>query len=219
MASRTARSVDRTVDKMLRQMAKSSNMTAVANDSASSAAQALQRMAEIQKRIARGDKDAARLVSAKVAESQAAADPSLAAAPSGTDTRTTASGSKVTYAVIASVAAAVLVAAIVGFSASGSNHSVSGTVLLDREPLSNVEVAFFAKSGSREPIRAVTTDRGTFNIASVPAGDYAIFLSPNGNTATKVPKRYLTPESTPFRLSLTKDRSDLRMIASSGKRN
>ena len=62
MATRSARSVDRTVDQMLRQMAKTSKAGAGSSGSSSTAAQALAQMAEIQKRIARGDTDAAQFL-------------------------------------------------------------------------------------------------------------------------------------------------------------
>lgn len=218
MSTRTARSVDRTVQKMLRQMEAYTATPTISGGSAATAAQALAQMAEIQKRIARGDTDAAQFLSARLAESKASEEGPGAARIGGTNNGTSASHFPMAAcAAIAGVAALLLVGLCVGFSSLGSSHSVSGTVMLDKEPLSNVELAFQPKSGSGDPIRVTTTDQGTFSIDSIPAGDYAIFLSPGG-TSPKVPKRYLAPESTPFRLKLTKDRSDLRMIASSGKR-
>ena len=76
MATRTARSVDRTVDKMLRQMAQSSKAAAGSSASSSTAAQALEQMAQIQKRIARGDTDAAQFLIERATASQDMADDS-----------------------------------------------------------------------------------------------------------------------------------------------
>ena len=72
MATRTARSVDRTVDKMLRKMAQSSQAAANSSASSSTAAQALAQMAEIQKRIARGDTDAAQFLIEKASQPKTA---------------------------------------------------------------------------------------------------------------------------------------------------
>lgn len=219
MSTRTARSVDRTVQKMLRKMASQPVAPCVSGGSAATAAHALAQMAEIQKRIARGDTDGAQLLSAKFAESRAAADaPGAAVRTNNEQSRAvTSGGSKALWAAIGGAAVMLMVAALMFFTASDNRHSISGTIMLDRQPLPNVEIAFQLKSGNGDPIRVTTSEQGTFSIDAVPAGDYAIFLSPT-ETSPKVPKKYLAPESTPFRLKLTKDRSDLRMIASSGKR-
>jgi hypothetical protein len=203
---------------MLRQMASQPVAPSVSGGSAATAAHALAQMAEIQKRIARGDTDGAQFLSAKLAESRAAADASGATGTTDEKSLATTKGvPNALWAAIGGVAVMLLVAALMVFNSSDSRHSISGTIMLDRQPLPNVEIAFQLKSGNGDPIRVTTTERGTFSIDAIPAGDYAIFLSPT-ESSSKVPKRYLTPESTPFRLKLTKDRSDLRMIASSGKR-
>lgn len=224
MATRTARSVDRTVDKMLRQMAQSSKAAAGSSASSSTAAQALAQMAEIQKRIARGDTDAAQFLIEKASQPKSVegavedrreklqALKSQAAANSGLGSP------KNMLAAIAGGVSLLLVLGIVGISSLFAGHSVSGSVMLDRKPLSNVEIAFHPKSGAGEQIRVRTCPRGTFKISSLPAGDYAIFVSPS-DSELKLPKKYLSPETTPFRLKLTKDRSNLRMLAISESRS
>jgi hypothetical protein len=220
MATRTARSVDRTVDKMLRQMAQSSKASAGASGSSSTAAQALAQMAEIQKRIARGDIDAAQFLIEKAKQPKTAEglaedrQEKLEALKSQAAANGGLGNSKNLMAAIAGAAALLLVLGGFGISALFGGHSVSGTVMLDKKPLSRVEIAFHPKSGGGEPIRITTCERGTFKINSLPAGDYAIFMSPS-DIDVKLPRKYLSPETTPFRLKLTKDRSNLRMLAES----
>jgi hypothetical protein len=224
MATRTARSVDRTVDKMLRQMAQSSKATAGASGSSSTAAQAIAQMAEIQKRIARGDTDAAQFLIEKAKQPKTAeglaedrrekleALKSQAAANGGLG------NSKNLMAAIAGGAALLLVLGGFGISSLFAGHSVSGTVMLDSSPLSKVELLFHPKSVDVEPIRVTTCPRGTFKLDSVPAGDYAIYVSPD-NLDVRVPKKYLAPDTTPFELKLNRDRKNLRMLAVSEPSN
>lgn len=218
MASRTARSVDRTVDKMLRQMAQTARPSAGSAGSASSAAQALERMAEIQKRIARGDMEAAQFLTdqaikqAEAEESPEVRREKLRALQA--EKEKTAGPKSTILAAIAGVAVVVLAGGALAFSSIGSGHSVAGTVTLDQKPLPMAEVIFHPKSGGGEPTRATTGDRGTFRIRSLPPGEYAIVLA--STDSGKIPKKYLSPESTPFALKLSYDRQNLRMVASSG---
>lgn len=89
---------------------------------------------------------------------------------------------------------------------------MSGTVMLNQEPLPSVELAFQLKNGAGLPVIVTTGVKGEFNVGSLPAGEYAIYLK-STDESLSVPKKYQTAESTPFSLSLTKDRSDLRMLA------
>jgi hypothetical protein len=218
MATRSARSVDRTVDQMLRQMAKTSKAGAGSSGSSSTAAQALAQMAEIQKRIARGDTDAAQFLIERASRPKTAEGlaedrrEKLEALKSQAATNGGLGSSKNLLAAIAGGAALLLVVGVVGISSLFAGHSVAGSVMLDRKPLSKIEIAFHPKSGDGQPIRVTTCERGTFKIGSLPAGEYAIFVSPS-DLDIKLPRKYLSPETTPFRLKLTKDRSDLRMLA------
>lgn len=218
MATRTARSVDRTVDKMLRRMAKSSNASANSSGSASTAAHALAQMAEIQKRLARGDTDAAQFLIEKASEAKTAEGlvdnrrEKLQALKSQAAANGALGSSKNLLAAIAGSLSLLLVLGLVGVSLLFTGHSVSGSVTLDSTPLSRVEIAFHPKTGDGDPVRVTTCERGTFKISSLPTGDYAIFMS-TSDLDRKIPKKYLSPETTPFRLKLTKDRSNLRILA------
>ncbi|MFM8633545.1 MAG: hypothetical protein ACKOEX_01835 [Planctomycetia bacterium] len=168
-------------------------------------------MAEIQKRIARGDVDGAKkLASQGIGSAPAEASPAVRRAGGSSQIH-----GGVVAAIVGSVAVA-LVAAFLCVSTLRSGHAVSGTIMLDREPLPNVELVFQLKNSDSDPIKVTTSNQGTFNVKSLPSGDYAIFLS--SAASVELPKRYRSPESTPFRLKLTKDRSDLRMLAVSAKR-
>ncbi|MFM1996750.1 MAG: hypothetical protein RLZZ111_1137 [Planctomycetota bacterium] len=221
MAPQTARSVDRTLKKMMKQAARSAAPAASsANGSVNTAAQALANMAEIQKRLARGDTEAARALAAKPL-----APPSFAAGSSPASASGPASGAGEPAAAVSGkrpgltaiigggLAAAVVAGVAVWMLTAGASHSVAGTVMLDQRPLAHVEVSFHPKAGAAPPIRVTSSAQGGFHVPALPAGEYAIVLS-SADAAGKLPRKYLSPESTPFRLKLTKSRSDLRMLAS-----
>lgn len=212
MSTRTARRVDRTVQKMLRRMATSRQDSLDSNGSASSAGQALAHMAEIQKRIAQGDVDGVKELASRGLGS-APAEPSRLIHEKPRSPK----AQQGLLLTIAGTAALLLACGAMYLTSFRSGHSVSGTVMLDREPLSHVELAFQLRNSDREPTKVTTSEQGTFSVESLPPGDYVIFLSSVDSTA-KLPKRYRSPESTPFRLKLSKDRTDLRMLAVSGKR-
>lgn len=136
-----------------------------------------------------------------------------ASRPGQTATATPALSTGALWTIAAAmVALATLVAgALLLGSRLDSDHSVAGMLLLDQQPLEGVDVAFQPKLG-QDSYRVRTGIRGAFQIDDLPAGDYVIFLVPS-DPAVRVPSRYLAPESTPFRLNLSKDRSDLRMLA------
>lgn len=219
MSSRTARSVDRTVEKMFRQMAHSSKGVADTNNSSSTAALALERMAEIQKRIARGDTDAAQFLAERVIKQAEAEEPSdvrrekLRALKAEKQSNT--SLSKPLLMTVAATIALLIGGGAFAFSSIGSGHSVAGTLTYDQKPLAGAEVIFQPKSGGAAPMRSITNDRGMFRVGGLPPGDYSIFLV--SADPVKLPKKYLSAESTPFKLRLTHDRRDLRIMAASGK--
>jgi hypothetical protein len=222
MAPQTARSVDRALKKMMKQAARpSATAASSANGSVNTAAQALAQMAEVQKRLARGDTAAARALATKplappsfTAGSTAAAA-SVGATPAA-EPAAASSGKRpaLTAIVGGGLAAAVVTVAAAWMLSAGANHSVAGTVMLDQRPLAHAEVIFHPKAGAAAPIRVTSSAQGAFRVASLPAGEYAIVLAA-ADAAEKLPRQYRSPESTPFRLRLTKSRSDLRMLASS----
>jgi len=224
MAPQTARSVDRTLKKMMRRATRpASPVSSAAHGSVNSAAQALANMAELQKRQSRGQTGVDLVPVAKPLIS-----PQFATATTGPATGISNGGAPapaaavrrlgVTALVGACVTAAVVAMAAVWMASVGSSHSVAGTVMLDRQPLANVEVSFHPKTNEAPPTRVTASASGGFRVASLPAGEYAIVLS-SPDATTKLPRKYRSPESTPFRLKLTKSRSDLRMLASSADRN
>ena len=223
MAPQTARSVDRALKKMMKQAARpAATAASSAHGSVNTAAQALAQMAEVQKRLARGDTAAAHALATKPLappsfKAGSAAASASAGAPAAADPAAASSGRRpaLTAIVGGSAAAAVVAAAAVWMLAGGANHSVAGTVMLDQRPLAHAEVSFHPKAGAAAPIRVTSSAQGAFRVASLPAGEYAIVLSA-ADAAEKLPRHYRSPESTPFRLKLTKSRSDLRMLASSG---
>jgi hypothetical protein len=226
MATRTARSVDRTVDKMLRQMAQSSKASAGASGSSSTAAQALAQMAEIQKRIARGDTDAAQFLIEKAAASKAAEDEatvdemrkSLRAARDRKAVSQSTGLSKNGLVIGACVGLACLLAAFVTAGSFGTaGHSVAGTIYVDQQSVSDLELVFHSVSRSDVRVKIKTAADGSFTVESLPAGDYKIILLPR-DAAHGIPKHYSSPISTPLRLKLHEDTSDLTMNVASEKK-
>jgi len=117
------------------------------------------------------------------------------------------------WAVPAGLAA--VVALLVAIASFGfSSHTVAGTVLLDRRPLGDVEVAFHpdAESGAA-PVRARTTPKGSFEIKGLPTGAYKVTLNPVGESDAPVPATYKHPDSTVFRVTVGQDLSNITMYA------
>lgn len=227
MATRTARSVDRTVDKMLRQMAQSSKAAAGSSASSSTAAQALAQMAEIQKRIARGDTDAAQFLIEKATASQDVAEDASVDAlrqsmrearkRKGTPAQATDS-SKQWLFIGAGVAVACLltfVFAFGGFRSAG--HSVQGTIYVDEKSAGDLDLVFHSVSQSDVRVKLRTNADGSFTIESLPPGDYKILLLPTDGIHG-IPKHYSSPISTPLRLKLHEDTSDYTMNVSSERK-
>ncbi|MFM7033888.1 MAG: hypothetical protein ACKOYJ_01665 [Planctomycetia bacterium] len=212
MSTRTARSVDRTVEKMLRCSAKASVVNHGTGGTASTAAQALDHFSEIQKRIARGDLTGAESLVER-----------LKGNASGPQTQgkqqKQSSSSLRSFAML--VAGGIVAASVVGGflvqATARRSHSVSGTLTLDRNALSNVDLAFQRHGTGHDPIRVTTGSDGSFTIESIQAGEYAVFLSPS-EPGVKLPKKYFSPQTTPFRIHVSQDLSGLRMVALSEKK-
>lgn len=228
MATKSSSSVDRTVERMLKRAARKTRRSGDANGSASTAQDALSTMLEVQQRMSRGDVDGALQVAAVVAKPKqtvsAVRKPANAAvakpapvSPAVRDSRTSQAVKAVKpvkpwlIVVPACLLALLVCGGLFLGSALRASHSVSGTLMLDQQPLAGIEVVFHPKNGE-EPIRVKTSEGGAFHVDGLAAGDYLIALAAN-DSAVKFPRKYLRPESTPFRLNLRKDRADLRMIA------
>ncbi|MFM8636114.1 MAG: hypothetical protein ACKOEX_15130 [Planctomycetia bacterium] len=211
MSTRTARRVDRTVEKMLRHSAKASGLSHGTGGTASTAAQALEHMSELQKRIARGDltgvESLVERLKGNASEPGTRGKQQKHSKPSLRSFGMLAAGGVVAMAVLGGL--------FVQATAHRS-HSVSGTLTLDRQALSNTDLAFQLHGAGREPIRVTTGSDGSFGIESIEAGEYAVFLSPS-DSGIKLPKKYLSPKTTPFRIKVTQDLSGLRMTAVSEK--
>jgi hypothetical protein len=223
MATRTARSVDRTVDKMLRKMAKSSKAAAGSSASSSTAAQALEQMAQIQKRISRGDTDAAQFLIEKATASQELTDDSsvdalrqsMREARKRKASTQAADSSKQRLFIGAGAALASLLAvvfAVGGFGSAG--HSVRGTIYVDQHTAADLDIIFHSVSQSDVRVKLRTSADGSFLVESLPPGDYKIILLPTDGVHA-IPKRYSSPISTPLRLKLHEDTSDLTMNVAS----
>lgn len=213
MTTRTSRSLQRTNERMLRKLTVAAPSPTVASATASTAAQAIDRIAEIHKKLARGDAEAAQSLAQQGINSSSTKGPA-SSSKTGTPSRTRK------RAIVIAVGSATVVCLLLGMISVASfqgGHSVSGTVMLNQEPLPSVELAFQLKNGTGLPVIVTTGVKGEFNVGSLPAGEYAIYLK-STDESLSVPKKYQTAESTPFSLSLTKDRSDLRMLAVSEKK-
>ena len=227
MATRTASSVDRTVDKMFRQMAQSSKAAAGSSASSSTAAQALEQMAQIQKRIARGDTNAAQFLIERATASQDMADDSSvdalrqsmrAAKKQKATSDQAANSSKQRLFIGAGVVVACLLAvvfAVGGFRSAG--NSVQGTIYVDQQSAADLEMVFHSVSQSDVRVKLRTNADGSFVVESLPPGDYKIILLPTDGVHA-IPKHYSSQISTPLRLKLHEDTSDLTMNVASERK-
>lgn len=98
----------------------------------------------------------------------------------------------------------------------GSVHMVKGVVLLDRKPLSDVEIKFHpVEKADVGPFRARASRAGGFGIEGLPRGSYAVTLHGDPDAGTVVPATYEQPETTPFRLNLQQDLDNISLFVKS----
>lgn len=88
--------------------------------------------------------------------------------------------------------------------------SVSGIILLDRNPVSGIQVVFHHEAGNTE-VRVTTGSGGEFTVESIPVGNYCVSLS--SDDASRVPSAYCSPDSSPFRLHVERDLDNLQFFA------
>jgi hypothetical protein len=181
-------------------------------------------MAQIQKRIARGDTDAAQFLIDKATTSQDVADDSSVdalrqsmreARKRKASSAQAADSSKQRLFIGVGVAIACLLAvvfAVGGFGSAG--HSVRGTIYVDEHTAADLDIIFHSVSQSDVRVKLRTSADGSFLVESLPPGDYKIILLPTDGVHA-IPKHYSSPISTPLRLKLHEDTSDLTMNVAS----
>ena len=99
-----------------------------------------------------------------------------------------------------------------------SRYSVAGTMLLEQKPLGGVELLFHASNGNFAPSRVTTSDKGDFSISGLPAGIYRVTLQPDTQSGVHVPLAYKTLESTPLRMRVQRNMTDVSLYALQPKR-
>lgn len=88
--------------------------------------------------------------------------------------------------------------------------TVSGTILVDRNPIAGIDVVFHnvAKDGE---VRVTTGSLGEFRVQGIERGDYTVSL--HAEESDRVPPAYRSPDSSPFRLHVEKDLDNLQFFA------
>jgi hypothetical protein len=99
-----------------------------------------------------------------------------------------------------------------------SRYSVAGTMMLDQKPLAGVELQFHASNGNFAPSRVTTSNAGDFSIAGLPAGVYRVTLQPDVQSGVDVPLAYKKLESTPLRMKVQRNMTNVPLYASQPKR-
>ena len=99
-----------------------------------------------------------------------------------------------------------------------SRYSVAGTMLLEQKPLGGVELQFHASNGNFAPSRVTTSDQGDFSISGLPAGVYRVTVQPDTQSGANVPLAYKTLESTPLRMKVQRNMTDVSLYALQPKR-
>ncbi len=97
-------------------------------------------------------------------------------------------------------------------------HSVDGTLLFEKQPLSSVEIVFHPVEGDGTPATATTSLEGTFQVSGLPAGPYRVTLRDADDSGPAIPSVYATPEDTPFRVNITRDLHSMSMYVTQQKR-
>ena len=99
-----------------------------------------------------------------------------------------------------------------------ARYSVAGTMLLEQKPLVGVELQFHASNGNFAPSRVTTSDKGDFSIGGLPAGIYRVTLQPDVQSSVEVPLAYKKLESTPLRMKVQRNMSNVSLYALQPKR-
>jgi hypothetical protein len=99
-----------------------------------------------------------------------------------------------------------------------ARYSVAGTMLLEQKPLVGVELQFHASNGNFAPSRVTTSDKGDFSIVGLPSGVYRVTLQPDGQSSVDVPLAYKKLESTPLRMKIQRNMSNVSLNAMQPKR-
>ena len=99
-----------------------------------------------------------------------------------------------------------------------ARYSVAGTMLLEQKPLAGVELQFHAANGNFTASRVTTSDKGDFSISGLPAGIYRVTLQPDTQSGVHVPLAYKTLESTPLRMRVQRNMTDVSLYALQPKR-
>jgi len=97
-------------------------------------------------------------------------------------------------------------------------HSVDGTLLFERQPLSAVEIVFHPAEGDGTPATATTSTEGTFKVSGLPAGPYRITVRDADDSGPAIPSVYAKPEDTPLRVNITTDLHSMSMYVTQPKR-
>jgi hypothetical protein len=99
-----------------------------------------------------------------------------------------------------------------------ARYSVAGTMLLEQKPLAGVELLFHAANGNFTASRVTTSDKGDFSIGGLPAGIYRVTLQPDEQSSVDVPLAYKKLESTPLRMMVQRNMSNVSLYALQPKR-
>jgi len=99
-----------------------------------------------------------------------------------------------------------------------SRYSVAGTMLLEQKPLAGVELQFHASNGNLAPSRVTTSDKGDFSIGGLPAGIYRVTVQPDTQSGANVPQAYKQLESTPLRMKVQRNMTNVSLYALQPKR-
>jgi hypothetical protein len=109
-----------------------------------------------------------------------------------------------------------LAAAVLAFGSS--RYSVAGTMLLEQRPLAGVELQFHASNGNFTASRVTTSDKGDFSIGGLPAGIYRVTLQPDSQSSVDVPLAYKSLDSTPLRMKVQRNMTNVSLLALQPKR-
>lgn len=199
-----SRSSDRAYEIMLK---RGLNNKKALQDSGTSiaASRAIDNMAIVTKRVKRGDGVDADFLASLAGTAHAVRPPAASQKPAGS----------ATVKFFGLAACIVVTLAVIGLSAtvlSTGRHTVSGTLLLDRQTLAGVALVFHPVAADGKTVRVMTSEKGEFTVTELPEGKYKVAVDASDSSAV-IPEPYRSPQSTPFSLHVQRDLANLRLFA------
>ena len=99
-----------------------------------------------------------------------------------------------------------------------SRYSVSGLVMLEKQPLADAEIVFHPQAASLVSPIGKSSPEGSFQVTGLSPGTYKITLRVAEGSTVVIPMAYTKPESSPLRLNVRRNIDNYSMHVAQPKR-